>query len=193
MQSAIARAEQARITYQSQIDGVHTSVARLRAELRDAEYNLELTVRAPASGFVTQLALRPGMYLVPAPFRPATVFVNVDGSALAAGFQQNALLRVKPGDEAEIAFDGARDIFKGKVQRPGGDLVRTDTGQQRAQEMWAAKGRAVAIIELEAATDYKFPGGSAAQVACAAHGAAASSAHPPDDAGYRTTSSGLLM
>ena len=48
MQSAIARAEQARITYQSQIDGVHTSVARLRAELRDAEYNLELTtVRAP--------------------------------------------------------------------------------------------------------------------------------------------------
>ena len=31
------RAEQARITYQSQIDGVHTSVARLRAELRDAD------------------------------------------------------------------------------------------------------------------------------------------------------------
>jgi multidrug resistance efflux pump len=43
MQAAVARAEQARITYQSQIDGVHTSVARLRAELRDAEYNLELT------------------------------------------------------------------------------------------------------------------------------------------------------
>ena len=131
MQSAVSRAEQARITYQSQIDGVHTSVARLRAELRDAEYNLELTtVRAPGPGFVTQLALRPGMYLMPAPFRPAMVFVNVDDRALAAGFQQNALLRVKPGDEAEIAFDGAPGrIFKGKVRNV---LDVISTGQLQA-------------------------------------------------------------
>ena len=118
MQAAIARSEQARIAYQSQIDGVHTSVARLRAELRDAEYDLELTtVRAPGPGFVTQLALRPGMYVVPAPFKPAMVFINVDDKALAAGFQQNALQRVRPGDEAEVAFDGVPGrIFKAKVR-----------------------------------------------------------------------------
>jgi multidrug resistance efflux pump len=171
MQAAVARAEQARITYQSQIDGVHTSVARLRAELRDAEYNLELTtVRAPGPGFVTQLALRPGMYLMPAPFRPAMVFVNVDDRALAAGFQQNALLRVKPGDEAEIAFDGAPGrIFKGKVRNvleviSSGQIQASGALQEMAER--SQEGRAVAVIELEAAvTDYKFPGGSAAQVA----------------------------
>jgi multidrug resistance efflux pump len=171
MQAAVARAEQARITYQSQIDGVHTSVARLRAQLRDAEYNLELTtVRAPGPGFVTQLALRPGMYLMPAPFRPAMVFINVDGQALAAGFQQNALLRVRPGDEAEVAFDGAPGrIFKGKVRDvldviSSGQLQAGGALQEIAER--SHEGRAVAIIELEgAAEDYRFPGGSAAQVA----------------------------
>lgn len=171
MQAAVARAEQARITYQSQIDGVHTSVARLRAELRDAEYNLELTtVRAPGPGFVTQVALRPGMYLVPAPFRPAMVFVNVDDRTLAAGFQQNALLRVKPGDEAEIAFDGAPGrIFKGKVRNvldviSSGQMQASGALQEIAER--SKEGRTVAIIDLEAAAaDYRFPGGSAAQVA----------------------------
>ena len=171
MQAAVARAEQARITYQSQIDGVHTSVARLRAELGDAEYNLELTtVRAPGPGFVTQLALRPGMYLMPAPFKPAMVFVNVDDRALAAGFQQNALLRVRPGDEAEVAFDGAPGrIFKGKVRHV---LDVISTGQLQAsgalQEIGerTQEGRAVAIIDLDVgAAAYRFPGGSAAQVA----------------------------
>jgi multidrug resistance efflux pump len=171
MQAAVARAEQARITYQSQIDGVHTSVARLRAELRDAEYNLELTtVRAPGVGFVTQLALRPGMYLVPAPFKPAMVFVNLDDRALAAGFQQNALLRVRAGDEAEVAFDAAPGrILKGKVRHVI-DVIAT--GQLQAsgvlQDMGEGPqgGRAVAIIDLDKdASVYKFPGGAAAQVA----------------------------
>ena len=96
MQAANARSEQAAVIYKSQIDGVHTSVARLRAALRDAEHELELTtVRAPGPGFVTQVALRPGMYVVPAPFRPVMVFVHHDDRVLAAGFQQNALQRVR--------------------------------------------------------------------------------------------------
>ena len=148
MQAAVARAEQARITYQSQIDGVHTSVARLRAELWDAEYNLNLTtVRSPGLGFVTQLALRPGMYVVPAPFKPVMVFVNLDDRALAAGFQQNALLKIRPGDEAEVAFDAAPgQIFKGKVRNvidviATGQLqasgVLQDMGEEdRAAELW---------------------------------------------------------
>jgi multidrug resistance efflux pump len=119
LMAGLKKAEQARVVYQSQIDGVHTSVARLRADLKDAEYNLELTtIRAPGPGFVTHVALRPGMYVVPAPFRPAMVFVHQDDRELAAGFQQNALQRVRPGDEAEVAFDAVPGrIFKGKVAR----------------------------------------------------------------------------
>ncbi len=171
MQAALARAEQARVIHQSQIDGVHTSVARLRADLRDAEYNLELTtVRAPGPGFVTQLALRPGMYVVAAPFRPVMVFVHHDDQVLAAGFQQNALQRVRPGDEAEVAFDAVPGrVFKGKVARV---LDAIATGQLQAagtlQDMGDRPpgGRAVAVIELdEDKSAYNIPGGAAAQVA----------------------------
>jgi multidrug resistance efflux pump len=171
MQASLARAEQARVVYQSQIDGVHTSVARLRADLRDAEYNLELTtVRAPGPGFVTQVALRPGMYVVPAPLRPVMVFVHQDDRELAAGFQQNALQRVRPGDEAEVAFDAVPGrIFKGKVARV---IDAIATGQFQAagalQDMGERPpgGRAVAIIQIDEDTSvYKLPGGAAAQVA----------------------------
>lgn len=171
MQAAVARAEQARVAYQSQIDGVHTSVARLRADLRDAEYNLELTtVRAPGPGFVTQLALRPGMYVVAAPFRPVMVFVHHDDRALAAGFQQNALQRVRAGDEAEVAFDGVPGrIFKGKVRQV---LDAIATGQFQAtgllQDMGERPlgGRAVAVIDVDDdVSAYNLPGGAAAQVA----------------------------
>jgi multidrug resistance efflux pump len=171
MKAALARAEQARIVHQSQIDGVHTSVARLSADLRDAEYNLELTtVRAPGPGFVTQLALRPGMFVVAAPFRPVMVFVHHDDRVLAAGFQQNALQRVRPGDEAEVAFDAVPGrIFKGKVARV---LDAIAMGQFQAagtlQDMGERPqgGRGVAIIDLDQDTSaYNIPGGAAAQVA----------------------------
>src|SRR5262249_42793633 len=53
------------------------TVARLTAELADAQYDLDQTVTtAPGPGFVAQVSLRPGMYTVPAPLRPVMVFVN---------------------------------------------------------------------------------------------------------------------
>ncbi len=104
---AHAAEERARLAYSSQIGGVNTSVAQLQAQLSDAEFDLDqTTVRAPSTGFVTQVALRPGMYVVPAPLRPVMVFIN-RGSGdekLIGAFQQNSLQRVLAGDDAEIAF-----------------------------------------------------------------------------------------
>ena len=83
---AKAEEERARLAYSSNIEGVNTTVARLRAELADAEWDLEQTVTwAPGPGFVTQVALRPGVYVVPAPLRPAMVFVNADIKDQALG------------------------------------------------------------------------------------------------------------
>jgi len=170
-----ARAEQerARLAYSSNIEGVNTTVARLRAELADAQYDLDQTVtRASGPGFVTQLALRPGMYVVPAPLRPVMVFVNTDkrDQALTAAFQQNSLQRVKAGDEAEVAFDAVPGrVFKGKVRIlldaiAAGQLQATgalvDVGAP------TGGGRALAIIDTEEdISDYQIPGGAAAQVA----------------------------
>jgi multidrug resistance efflux pump len=172
LSGARAEQERARLAYSSNIEGVNTTVARLRAELADAQYDLDQTVtRAPGNGFVTQLALRPGMYVVPVPLRPAMVFVNTDkrDQDLTGAFQQNALQRVKAGDEAEVAFDAVPGrVFKGKVRivldaiaagqlQPTGVLLDVPP---------AGGGRALAIIDTEDdLTSYQLPGGSAAQVA----------------------------
>jgi len=171
LQQAVAKAEQARVTYQSEIGGVHTSVARLRADLRDAEFDLDMTtVRAPGPGFVTQLALRPGMYVVPAPLRPVMVFVHEDDRTLAAGFQQNALQRVRAGDEAEVAFDAVPGrVFKAKVVRvldaiAPGQFQASGSMQDMGERL--PGGRAVAVIEVnQDMSAYNIPGGAAAQVA----------------------------
>ncbi len=171
LNAAINKAEQARLAYTSQIGDEHTQVAKLRASLADAEYDLEMTtVRAPGPGFVTQVALRPGMYTVPMPLRPVMVFVNENDRTLSAGFMQNALQRVRPGDEAEIAFDGVPGkVFKGKVRTvldaiASGQLQAAGTLQDMGERL--PGGRAVALIDVEDdLSSYNLPGGSAAQVA----------------------------
>ncbi len=169
---ARAEEERARLANSSNIGGVNTEVARLRAELGDAEYDLDQTVtRAASAGFVTQVALRPGMYVVPAPLRPVMVFVNTDERdwALGAAFQQNALQRVNSGDEAEVAFDAVPGrVFKGQVRLI---LDAIASGQMQASGTLAdygaeTSGRALAVIDVkEDLSGYQIPVGAAAQVA----------------------------
>src|SRR6266699_4006167 len=170
---ARAEEERARLAYSSNIEGVNTTVARLRAELADAEWDLEQTVtRTPGVGFVTQVALRAGVYVVPAPLRPVMVFVNTDvkDQALGAAFQQNSLQRVDAGDDAEVAFDAVPGrVFSGKVRSlvdaiAAGQLTTTATLVEPATLTTA--GRAVAIVDVsEEMYNYQIPLGSTAQVA----------------------------
>ena len=142
-----------------------------QAKLVEAEFNLEQTVvRAPGDGFVTQVALRPGMMAVPLPLRPVMTFVNSDQRTLSGAFQQNALQRVRPGDEAEIAFDAVPGkIFKGKVREVVDAIAQ---GQLQASGLLIdssqikGEGRANALIEIvDDLSQYQIPLGSAAQVA----------------------------
>lgn len=171
---AMAAEERARLAYGSTIDGVNTTVARIRAELSQAEYDLAQTViRAPTAGFATQVSLRPGLYVVPAPLRPAMAFVNTDSrsSVLGAAFQQNTLQRVMAGDDAEIAFDAVPgQVFKGKVRMvldaiAAGQLQATGTLQSFGAH--APDGeRAMAIIDvLEDTSEFQIPLGASAEVA----------------------------
>ncbi len=111
---AEAAEQRARLAYKSQIGGVNTTVARLAADLRDAEYDLDqTTARAPTDGYVTQLFLRPGMM---AGSSPATIFIHDHDRIFAAAFPQTVVQRLRRGAEAEIAFDGIPGrVFQGKV------------------------------------------------------------------------------
>jgi multidrug resistance efflux pump len=170
---AKAEEERARLAYSSNIEGVNTTVARLSAELADAQYDLDQTVmRAPAIGFVTQVALRPGMYVVPAPLRPVMAFVNTDvhDQGLGAAFQQNSLQRVKAGDEAEVAFDAVPGrVFRGSVRLVLDAIAAGQIQASGALVDYGARvegGRALAIIDIdEDLSGYQIPLGAAAQVA----------------------------
>ena len=170
---AQAEEEHARLASSSQIDGINTQVAQLQAQLNDAQYDLDQTVvRAPGNGFVTQVALQPGVYVVPIPLRPAMTFVNTDPKAMALGaaFQQNALQRVRAGDEAEISFRAVPGrVFKAKVRIL---LDAIAAGQMQAsgtlQDFGASAGesRGMALIDiLDDISQYQIPVGSAAEVA----------------------------
>ena len=140
--------------------------------MNDAQWDLDQTVvQAPADGFVTQVALRPGVYAVPVPLRPAMTFVNTDPKArqLGAAFQQNALQSVRAGDKAEIAFQSVPGrVFKGKVRmvidaiaagqlQPSGTLLEPGP---------AGDSRAMALIDIvDDISSYQIPVGSSAEVA----------------------------
>lgn len=171
--AAKAEEERARLAYTSNIGGVNTAVAKLRAELADAEFDLEqTTTRAAGPGFVTQVSLRPGMYAIPAQLRTSMFFVNTgpQDRELGAAFQQNSLQRVKAGDDAEVAFDAVPGrVFKGKL-RTVVDAI--STGQLGTTvgliepETRTTAGRAVAIIDVsDEMRDYQIPLGATAQVA----------------------------
>lgn len=122
-------------------DLARAQVDDLTAQLTIAKFNLDETiVRAPAEGYVTQVILRPGMMAVNLPLRPVMVFVNNEEDLFVAWFQQNSLLRLKKGDEAEIAFDGIPGIvFSGVVEevypllvegqlQPSGSIITDSAG-----------------------------------------------------------------
>lgn len=171
MEAASASADRARFAAESQIEGVNTTVARLQGELLAAEYELEQTVtRAPTDGYVTQLLLRPGMILITTPSKPVLIFIHHEDRVFAAAFQQNALQRVRVGDEVEIAFDAVPGrIFKGRIAavsdavaqgqlQPSGDLVDPENRRR--------PGRSLAYIDiLDDLSPYNLPAGAVGQVA----------------------------
>jgi len=171
--AAQAEQERARLAYTANISGEHTAVAQRRAELADAQFDLDqTTTRAAGPGFVTQVSLRPGMYLIPAQLRTAMLFVNTDkgDQELGAAFEQNALQRVEAGNDAEVAFDAVPGrVFKAKVRTvvdaiAAGQLTSALTLIE--PETRTTAGRALAIIDVtDDLSDYQIPLGATAQVA----------------------------
>jgi len=116
-EEALAELERARLKYQSEIDGVNTTVANMEAQLRQARYYLDnTTLTAPEDGRIINLQVRPGM--VSGIYRVggiAALIVEADRYLLATFFQEN-LKYVRPGQPVEVAFDlYPGQIFAGKV------------------------------------------------------------------------------
>jgi len=95
-----------KIGKQRDVDITKALMDDLTAKLADAQYDLDRTeVRAQSDGYVTQMLVYPGLYVVPMPLRPAMVFVQQESFAYIGWYRQNSAMRLKAGFEAEIAFD----------------------------------------------------------------------------------------
>jgi multidrug resistance efflux pump len=91
---------------QRDVDVTKAALDNLIANLHDAEYQLRQTeVRADGDGYVTQMLVFPGLYVVPMPLRPAMVFVQEKSFRYVGWYRQNSSMRLVEGSEAEIAFD----------------------------------------------------------------------------------------
>ena len=166
-------AEQTQIQSQldSMVNGEQSQVASLRAQLAEAKYNLEQTVvRAPSNGYATQILIRPGTYAAALPLRPVMVFIPEQKRQIVAQFRQNSLLRLKPGDEAEVVFNALPGkVFSGKLAAispavPGG-TYQSNGALQSLNSTPGSEG-VIATIELNDNADVNaLPDGIYAQVA----------------------------
>ena len=114
---AVASLERAQVKYKSEIDGVNTTVANIKAQLRLAQYYLDnTTLVAPEDGRIINLQVRPGM--VSGIVRIggiAALIAEADRYVLATFFQEN-LKYVRPGQPVEVSLDlFPGQIFPGKV------------------------------------------------------------------------------
>jgi multidrug resistance efflux pump len=113
--AAKAAQQSAKLALDSEIGGVNTTVAQLQAQLDSANWELsQATVRAPADGYVTVVALAVGDRALQA--RSAMSFIVENEITLVGMFSQNGFQTVKEGAAVDIVFDNAPGrIYRARI------------------------------------------------------------------------------
>jgi RND family efflux transporter MFP subunit len=95
-----------------------SEVDQLSGQLEGAQWNLDKTVvRAPADGYVTNLALRKGARVANLPLSPVMAFIDTSNTIIGVEINQIDARYVAPGQEVEATFKFAPgQIFVGKVE-----------------------------------------------------------------------------
>ncbi len=147
--------EQLRLSQMTQLQQANTgrafdveqrqaSVDQLKAQLDGAKYNLAKTlVRAPADGYVTNLALRKGARVAALPLSPVMAFIDTSETTVGVEIQQIDARYIRQGQLAEITFKFLPGhVYSGKVVAV---LQAIATGQVQAS------GLAVTPKQIESA------------------------------------------
>ena len=112
---AKAAQQSAKLALDSEIGGVNTTVAQIQAQLANAGWELsQTTIRAPADGYVTVVALAVGDRALQA--RSAMSFIVENEITLVGMFSQNGFQTIKDGASVDIVFDNAPGrIYHAKI------------------------------------------------------------------------------
>lgn len=113
---------------QFDVEQRQAEVDQLNAQIEGAKWNLEkTTVRAPADGYVTNLALRKGARVASLPLAPAMAFIDTSDTIVVAEIPQIYARYITPGQSAEVTFKFLPgQVFTGKVEAV---LQAVSTGQ----------------------------------------------------------------
>lgn len=156
---------------QDEIANVKAQIARAEAQLADAKWELsQTTYYAPADGTVVALTLRPGAMAVPLPMSPAMNFVE-DEQWILAIYHQNEVRKIKPGQEAEIAFK----MYPGRIVKAKVDSIMWATAQGQLPIGTMNPGGGVAPVPANSLAVRLLPDGKDKDIflAAGAHGAGA--------------------
>jgi RND family efflux transporter MFP subunit len=139
--SQLARANAGRVY---DVEQRQASVDQLKAQIAGAQWNLDKTVvRAPANGYVTNLALRKGARVATLPLSPVMAFIDTSETLVGVEINQIDTRFVAPGQPVEVTFKYLPgQIYSGKVVSV---LQALSTGQVQTS------GAAVAPRALQAA------------------------------------------
>jgi len=105
-----------------------SEVDQLKAQLEGAKWNLDKTiVRAPADGYVTNVALRKGARVANLPLSPVMAFIDTSDTLIGVEIAQNDARYITPGQPVELTFKLRPGIiYTGKVESV---LQAISTGQ----------------------------------------------------------------
>jgi multidrug resistance efflux pump len=130
LSASIANESQVRAQLAATVGGDIAAVAKVRADLANAQWELEqTTVRSPCDCYVINLALRPGAFVSGMPLNPVMTLVEADGQVVAL-FNQNELHQVAPGNYAEFSLK----TNPGRIVRAKVDSVIWAQGMGQMQQ-----------------------------------------------------------
>ncbi len=130
LSTSIANESQVRAQLAATVGGDIASVAKVRADLANAEWELEqTTVRSPCDCYVINLALRPGAFVAAMPFNAVMTLVEAEGQVVAL-FNQNELHQIAPGNRAEFTLK----TNPGRIVRATVDSVIWAQGMGQMQQ-----------------------------------------------------------
>ena len=155
---------------QDEVANVKAQIAQAEAQLANAKWELSQTTHyAPANGTVVALTLRPGAMAVTLPINPAMNFVE-DEQWILAIYHQNEVRKIKPGQEAEIAFE----MYPGRIVKAKVDSIMWATAQGQLP-IGTLNAGGVAPIPPESLAVRLLPDGKDKDIflAAGAHGAGA--------------------
>ncbi|RVK11148.1 HlyD family secretion protein [Sinorhizobium medicae] len=100
------------------VEQAQAEVDQLQAQVTGAKWDLDKTVvRAPANGYVTNLALRAGARVANLPLSPVMAFIDTSETIIGVEIPQIDARYVEPGQPMEVTFKfEPGKVYSGKVE-----------------------------------------------------------------------------